>query len=103
MVNYASQEIPNANRVGSGLKDDIWHRAASFIPEEQLAKGRVTSFTGGDNKSYTLLQTKGDLNGSNGIYEYVMDASGQVTHQRFISGGEITGNPNQVVPKGGYK
>lgn len=99
---YASQEIPKANRVGSGLKDDILHRAASYVSEEQLAKGRVTSFTGGDDKSYTLLQTKGDLNGADGIYEYVMNSGGEITHQKFISGGKITGSPNQIVPKGGY-
>ncbi|MFD2387264.1 hypothetical protein [Enterococcus rivorum] len=68
---YASKEIPNADRIGSGLKDDPSHRAASFITEEQLAKGRVTSFTGSDNKSYSMLQTKGNLNGLDGIYEYI--------------------------------
>ncbi|MBL1230084.1 hypothetical protein IW492_12665 [Enterococcus sp. BWB1-3] len=99
---YASKEIPNADRIGSGLKDDPSHRAASFITEEQLAKGRVTSFTGSDNKSYSILQTNGDFNGLDGIYEYILDPTGKITHQRFIEGGKITGFPNQKVPKGGY-
>lgn len=99
---YASKEIPNADRIGSGLKDDPSHRAASFITEEQLAKGRVTSFTGSDNKSYSILQTNGDFNGLDGIYEYILDSTGKITHQRFIEGGKITGFPNQKVPKGGY-
>ncbi|MGX7419308.1 hypothetical protein ACWOFR_10975, partial [Carnobacterium gallinarum] len=99
---YASKEITNAERIGSGLKDDPLHRSASFITEEQLAKGRVTSFTGGDGKSYSVLQSLGKLNGLDGIYEYVLDSTGKITHQRFIGGGKITGFPNQKVPKGGY-
>ncbi|EGO8079895.1 T7SS effector LXG polymorphic toxin [Enterococcus faecalis] len=99
---YASKEIPNADRIGSGLKDDSSHRAASFITEEQLAKGRVTSFTGSDNKSYSILQINEDFNGLDGIYEYILDSTGKITHQRFIEGGKITGFPNQKVPKGGY-
>lgn len=99
---YASKEIINAERIGSGLKDDPLHRSASFLTEEQLAKGRVTSFTGGDGKSYSVLQSQGKLNGLDGIYEYVLDSTGKITHQRFIDGGKITGFPNQKVPKGGY-
>ncbi len=60
---YAADEIYNAERVGSALKDDPTHRAASYLSKDQLANGRTHSFTGGDNKSYTLLQTKGQLDG----------------------------------------
>lgn len=99
---YAADEIYNAERIGNALKDDPSHRAASYLSEKQLAAGRTYSFTGGDNKSYTLLQTKGQLDGVNGIFEYITNDAGQVTHQRFIKGGIYTGFPNQVVPKGGY-
>lgn len=99
---YAADEIYNADRVGSALKEDPAHRAASYLSKEQMAGGRTYSITGGDNKPYTLLQVQGQLDGENGIFEYVMDGAGQVTHQRFIKGGIYTGFPNQVVPKGGY-
>ncbi|WP_289092006.1 RHS repeat-associated core domain-containing protein [uncultured Bacteroides sp.] len=99
---YTADEIYNAERIGSSLKDDPSHRAASYLSKEQLANGRTYSFTGGDNKSYTLLQTKGQLDGVDGIFEYITNDAGQVTHQRFIKGGIYTGFPNQVVPKGGY-
>lgn len=99
---YAADEIYNAERIGSALKDDPTHRAASYLSKEQLAAGRTYSFTGGDNKSYTLLQTKGQLDGVDGIFEYITNDIGQVTHQRFIKGGIYTGFPNQVVSKGGY-
>ena len=100
---YAADEIYNAERIGSALKDDPSHRAASYLSKEQLANGKTYSFIGGDNKSYMLLQTKGQLNGIDGIFEYITNDAGQVTHQRFIKGGIYTGFPNQVVPKGGYK
>ena len=58
--------------------------------------------TGGDGRLYTLLQTQGQYNGIDGIFEYITNDVGQVTHQRFIPGGTYTGFPNQVVPKGGY-
>lgn len=99
---YVADEIYNAERIGSALKDDPSHRAASYLSKEQLANGRTYSFTGGDGKSYTLLQTKGQLDGVDGIFEYITNDAGQVTHQRFIEGGRYTGFPNQVVPKGGY-
>ncbi len=92
----------NAERVGSALKDDPAHRAASFLSKEQLASGKTYSFTGGDGSSYILLQTKGKMDGKQGIFEYILNSKGQVTHQRFINGGTYTGFPNQVVPKGGY-
>jgi RHS repeat-associated protein len=92
---YAADEILNADRIGSALKSDPTHRAASFLPREQLAKGRVNTFRGGDGSHYTLLQTYGGFNNNKGIYEYMLNKRGQVTHQRFIKGGVITGKPNQ--------
>lgn len=43
---YAADEIMNAERVRSALKDDPAHRAASFLSKEQLASGKTYSFTG---------------------------------------------------------
>ncbi|HFA4972610.1 TPA: MafB family polymorphic toxin, partial [Neisseria gonorrhoeae] len=97
---YTSQTAENiiaADRIGSGLKADTSHRAASFLSQEQLGAGRTFSITGGDGIQRTLLQTKGSLNGQSGIYEYILDSNNKVTHQRFIKGGEITGQPNQRV------
>lgn len=100
---YAAEEIYLAERTGTALaKDDITHRAASYLSKEQLAGGRAVTFRGDDGTHYVLLQTEGKLNGYSGIYEYVLNNAGKVTHQRFISGGEYTGMPNQKVPKGGY-
>ena len=95
---YAADEILNANRIGTALSDDPAHRAASFLSREQLEAGQVFTFRGGDGVQRTLLQTQGGFNSQTGIYEYIIEGS-DITHQRFIDGGRITGFPNQIPSK----
>ncbi|EOI6975369.1 hypothetical protein ACMVKW_001715 [Listeria monocytogenes] len=57
---YAANEITNAERVGSGMKSDPYHRAASYIPEEQLAQGKTFPFINGDGRKMTMLQVEGE-------------------------------------------
>jgi len=101
--NSVAEAILNAERSGSGLKEDAGHRAASFLTKAQLAAGKVFSDIGGDGTTRTILQTLGEFQGKKGlekgIYEFILDASGKITHQRFVSGGAITGVINQTVKK----
>lgn len=75
-------------------KDDVYHRSASYLSSDQLAQGSVFSIVGGDGINYTLLQVEGGVNGKDGIFEYIINAAGEVTHQRFKVGGVISGTPN---------
>ena len=52
------------------------------------------SIVGKDGANYTLLQVEGGVNGTDGIFEYIVNAAGEVTHQRFKAGGIINGIPN---------
>lgn len=88
-----------AERTGSGLKADPTHIGASFLNYDQLMQGKFFKLVGGDGVERTLLQVEGGFNGKKGIYEYIIDNKGNVTHQRFIKDGRITGKPNQTPPK----
>jgi len=91
----AAKIISNAQRVGSALRNsDIYHRAASWLTQSQLAKGKVFSIIGNDGVKRTLLQVNGKLNGKKGIFEYIINEAGNVSHQLFKVGGVINGKPN---------
>jgi hypothetical protein len=93
---YAAQEIRNAQPVGSALKDDPLHRAPSYVIDQIPEKGRLFTIRGGDGKSYNLTQMEGAVDGKSGIFEWLVNSTGELTHQRFIPAGKITGMPNQV-------
>gem|GEM_PF-6939349 len=90
----AADDVIAAARRGSGEKSDPLHRVASFVNREQLAAGRAFTLRGGDGVSRTLLQASGEVDGTPGIFEFIVE-EGVVVHQRFIRGGKITGVPNQ--------
>jgi len=58
-------------------------------------KGVHTPLTGNDGVVRTLTQMPGELNGKAGRFEYIVEKSGNLTHQRFVEGGSMNGIPNK--------
>jgi uncharacterized protein RhaS with RHS repeats len=71
-------------RVGSGLKDDTFHRATSWVVDDPAAVGRP--LVSGDGSTVTSYSLPGGVNGLSGMFNWIVDANGDepvVTHQFF--------------------
>jgi hypothetical protein len=88
----AAEEIKDAQTVGSALKSDLFHRAASFMVDKAAANGHVFTI-GGRSGPANLTQVVGEMNGVSGRFEWIVDARGNLTHQMFVPGGTINGIP----------
>lgn len=84
----------NSTPTGNALKTDPHHRSASQMREQAAENGSHFKITGGDGETRTLTQIKGNLNDKSGRYEFIVDNSGKLTHQRFVENGSINGLPN---------
>lgn len=90
----AADLVRGATPVGSALKNDAFHRAATFAADDIAANGSVFRFISGDGVERTLIQAPGGMNGVAGRFEWIVDDFGNLTHQTFIKGGSINGVPN---------
>lgn len=94
-TNKVAEQIAKADRIGSAQQTNIYHRAGSYLTQEQLKLGQTFPITGNDGASYTLLQVAGEVNGKSGVFEYIVNSAGQVTHQLFKAGGTVNGIINK--------
>ena len=67
-------------------KLDPFHAFPASV-EAFEGSGTVTNFVGGDGLPYTRLDIPGSYQGQEGVFEFIKDASGNITHRFF--------NPNQ--------
>jgi len=88
----AADLVRAAKPIGSALKNDAWHRSASFAVDDIAKNGTVFRTVGGDGVSRTLIQTPGQVNGIAGRFEWIVDGE-KLTHQMFVRGGTINGIP----------
>jgi hypothetical protein len=85
--------LMSAQPVGSALKSDVFHRAATFVRGEAARSGTHFRIRGNDGVTRTLTQVAGEVNGTAGRFEYIVDQAGKLTHQLFVPGGRINGVP----------
>jgi YD repeat-containing protein len=90
----AATRLRSAEAVGSALKEDTFHRAASWFRKDAAQNGTHFEIKGGDGKIRTLTQVKATVNGKKGVAEFVVDDQGRLTHQLFKEGRKIDGKPN---------
>jgi RHS repeat-associated protein len=79
-----STSTSTLERVGSGLKEDTFHRATSWVVDDPEAVG--TDLVNGDGSTVTSYSLPGGVNGLSGIFNWIIDANGDepvVTHQFF--------------------
>jgi RHS repeat-associated protein len=88
--------LKSAEPVGSALKDDLYHQGATWMRDVAAEKGTAFSIIGADGNPATLIQMEGNFNGVVGRYDYIVDSSGELTHQMFVKGGKINGVP--IIP-----
>jgi filamentous hemagglutinin len=98
-ASLAAREATGAPAIGRALESDSIHRSASFMLNSAAENGRTFTILNRDGTHVNLLQTKGDLSGKRGIYEWITNKAGDLTHQRFIESGNINGIPNQRPDK----
>ncbi|MCL5022338.1 MAG: RHS repeat-associated core domain-containing protein [Nitrospirae bacterium] len=93
-LSIEGRALLEARPVASALKGDAAHRSASFMREEAARNGTHFEIVGGDGVTRTLTQVEGTLNGQTGRFEYIVEKTGNLTHQRFVPNGSINGIPN---------
>jgi hypothetical protein len=86
-------DLEKGERVGKGLKPDGYHRVSSFGCNDPKTFNKF-NITGRDGNPYTLYQRSAEVNGKKGIFEYIVNNKGEITHQLFKRNGIVNGVPN---------
>jgi hypothetical protein len=79
----AANALREAEPIGSALKDDIYHRGATFMKDEVIENGTHFPLRGDDGVWRTKWTMPGNVDGKDGVWEYIVDGNGNLTHQFF--------------------
>ncbi len=125
-VNDIQNPVVDGKRVGSANKPSDGQHGFPDIVDNYVGDAVHTQIVGGDGVTRDLYQLEGgykyydekvlpnqrvDVNGSthimdvldtkvidkDGVFEWIVEPDGNVSHRRFIPGGVVTGYPNQVT------
>ncbi|WP_434558995.1 DUF637 domain-containing protein [Pseudomonas sp. Z4-20] len=84
----SANKLPDGQHGFNDIIDNYAGAAAKFEIPTKGAGGVVLRVS-------ELRQIEGSNNGVSGVFEWIVD-EGNVTHRRFIPGGQVTGRPNQT-------
>ena len=87
----SANKLPDGQHGFNDIIDNYAGDAAKFEIPTKGAGGEVVRVS-------ELRQIEGSNNGVGGVFEWIVD-EGNVTHRRFIPGGQVTGRPNQIPKK----
>ncbi|MEI5993269.1 T7SS effector LXG polymorphic toxin [Candidatus Enterococcus mansonii] len=122
VISELESPVLDGQRVGSGAKVDdvkpIWGKDSKgkpviekefpHVPKEHGFPDIVDNYpsganefplVGGDGVNRRFFQIEGSHNGKTGVFEWIIEPNGNISHRRFIDGGVLTGKPNQVPKK----
>jgi hypothetical protein len=95
----SAEEIEGATPKGSALKLDPHHHFPNEVIKYSAETGKHFTIKNRDGSYVNLFQVEGGYLKSEGIFEWIVDAKGHLTHKLFIENGKITGHPNQKHSK----
>ncbi len=87
----SANKLPDGQHGFNDIIDNYAGDAAKFEIPTKGPGGEVVRVS-------ELRQIEGSNNGVGGVFEWIVD-EGNVTHRRFIPGGQVTGLPNQTPKK----
>lgn len=87
----SANKLPDGQHGFDDIIDNYAGDAAKFEIPTKGPGGEVVRVS-------ELRQIEGSNNGVGGVFEWIVD-EGNVTHRRFIPGGQVTGLPNQIPKK----
>ncbi|MBO0424012.1 pre-toxin TG domain-containing protein [Enterococcus plantarum] len=122
VISELESPVLDGQRVGSGATVDdvnpIWgkdqkgrpviEKEFPHVPKEHGFPDIVDNYptvanefplVGGDGVNRRFFQIEGSNNGKTGVFEWIVEPNGNISHRRFIDGGVLTGKPNQVPKK----
>jgi len=80
----AARTVVNAPRTSTAATHtDTFHTAGGFLTESQLAQGHTSIPHSADGILRTKLQVPGKVNGKGGVFEFIIEPDGSVSHQLF--------------------
>jgi hypothetical protein len=81
----AAEIISGAPRTSTAaIHTDTFHRAPGYLPKSYLESGQTSIMQNQrDGVQRTLLVVPGEVNGIRGVFEFIIEPSGAVSHQLF--------------------